>query len=172
MTDWEKIVARHSGIVWQTAYRLLGDHADASDCFQDTFVAALVVSRRQYVRNWAGLLRKLATCKALDRLRSRIRHAAHNSETPDWVAVASQNPGPAQQAAATELSERLRLALAALPDGQAEVFALRYVSDLKYREIARLLGLNTSAVGVLLHRARLGLQKLLLPDHVEKDVEV
>lgn len=27
MTDWQDIVSRHSGLVWRTAYRLLGDDA-------------------------------------------------------------------------------------------------------------------------------------------------
>lgn len=172
MTDWEGIVRRHSGLVWQTAYRLLGNEADAADCFQEAFLAALKLSRRQRVRNWAGLLQRLATRKALDVLRERARRSRVAGEPADWSAVAAAKPGPAQQTEAAELSARLRRALADLPPQQAEVFCLRFVGDLGYRQIGRLLGLNGSAVGVRLHRARQQLRKMLSSENVSSDVEV
>ena len=127
----------------------------------DEAVSALDVSRRQRVRNWAGLLQRLATMRALDRLRHRIRDAARQDDLSDWSAVASPNPGPVQQAQAAELSARLRRAIAQLPDQQAEVFCLRYLNDLDYRQIGRQLGIKTSTVGVSLHRARRRLRELL-----------
>lgn len=176
MTDWEEIVAKHSGGVWRIAYRILGNHADAADCYQNVFIAALDVSRREPVRSWAGLLRRLATCKALGLLRVRLRRAGNPGNPTDWSAVASANPGPPEHAVAAELSERLRVALAELPEAQAEVFCLRYLGEMKYRHIARQLGLKTSAVGVLLHRARSRLRRVLSPEDVAetgvKDVEV
>ena len=73
MTDWRNIVSRHGPAVWRTAYRLLGAHADAADCFQEAFLAALQMSRRQRVRSWPALLQTLTTRRALDELRRRIR---------------------------------------------------------------------------------------------------
>ena len=35
VTDWRQVVWQHGHIVWQMAYRLLGNHADAPDCFQN-----------------------------------------------------------------------------------------------------------------------------------------
>jgi len=161
MADWQTIVSRHSGPVWQTAYRLLGNREEASDCFQETFLTALELSRRQKVRNWPALLTRLCTCRAMDQLRKRLRGAGPASGLDDWSAVPCTNPGPVELAQAAELSARLRLALAKLPDQQAEVFCMRCLNDLSYRDIARQLGLTTSAVGVLLHRARSHLRELL-----------
>lgn len=172
MTNWAEIVHRHRGVVWQTAFRLLGNRDDAADCFQETFLAALELSRRQRVRNWPALLRRLCTCRALDELRRRLRLAARRDEPGDWSDVVGENPGPVQQAQAAELSERLREALADLPERQAEVFCLRFVSDLSYREIARALGLRASAVGALLHRARKQLREVLSDTVASEDVEV
>ncbi len=171
MTNWQEIVGRHSGLVWRTAYRLLGNEADAADCYQEAFVSALELSRRQRVGNWPGLLQQLATRRALDVLRDRSRERAE-PQAVDWAALPSGEPGPAQQAEAAELSERLRTALAGLTDGQAEVFCLRYVSQLSYREIAHLLGMKRSAVGVALHRARHRLAEILAPRAVSRVVEV
>ena len=72
-TDWPHVVRQHHLVVWQTAYRLLANHADASDCFQDTFLAAWQFSERDAVLNWPALLQRLATARALDLLRQKIR---------------------------------------------------------------------------------------------------
>ena len=172
MTTWSEIVGRHSGLVWQTAYRLLGNHADAADCTQDAFLAAVELSRRERVRNWPGLLQQLATRRALDQLRSRANRSRFTGGPPDWTTVVSPNPGPPQEAEAAELAASLRAALSELPDRQAEVFCMRFLSDLSYRKIARLLGLSTSAVGVLLHRARGRLREMLSPADAATEEEV
>lgn len=161
MTDWQKIVGRHSRTVWQTAYRLLGDREEAADCFQETFLAALELSRREKVRNFSALLKRLCTFRAMDRLRKRVRLAGRENTSADFSSIAGSNPGPVQQAQAAELSERLRMALADLPEKQAEVFCLRCVDQMSYREIAGQLGVKRSSVGVMLHRARSRLRELL-----------
>ncbi len=161
MTDWQSIVDHHGGSVWRTAYRLLGDREEAADRWQETFLAVLELSRRQRIRNWRAALTRICTCRAVDQLRRRLRNRSRHTELPDMASVVSPNPGPVAQAQAAELSERLRLALVSLPAQQAEVFCLRCMSEMSYRDIARQLGIKTSAVGVLLHRARLRLRNLL-----------
>ena len=107
MTDWERIVSRDGPAVWQTAYRLLGNRDEAADCYGQTFLAALELSRREKVRNYGGLLRCLCTCRAMDRLRQRARLSGREEGLADWSNVASANPGPVEEAQAAELSERL-----------------------------------------------------------------
>lgn len=50
MTDWSQIVAEHGTLVWRTARRLLTQEADAADCCQRTFLAAVELARREAVR--------------------------------------------------------------------------------------------------------------------------
>jgi RNA polymerase sigma-70 factor (ECF subfamily) len=64
-------------------------------------------------------------------------------------------------AVAAELSERLRRALARLPEGRAEAFCLHALSGWSYDEIGRQLGMSSSAVGVNVHRARVRLREIL-----------
>ncbi len=61
VTDWQSIVDKHGGLVWQTAYRLLGNEADAADCFQEAFVSALEYASRHRIQNYSALLVKLTT---------------------------------------------------------------------------------------------------------------
>lgn len=161
MTDWEGIVRQYGALVWQTAYRLLGDRADVADCFQETFVSALDVARRETVLNWAGLLRRLATARALDLLRKRMREGGRRDSTPDWEEFRSAAAGPGEHAQAAELGERLQAALGRLPQQQAEVFCLRHINGLSYEEISDQTGMTVDAVGVTLHRARGRLRELL-----------
>jgi len=157
--DWQIIVEKHGLAVWQTAYRLLGNRTDAADCFQETFICALEISQRQRIQNFSALLTRLATTRAIDQLRRRFRRSHCSTASADWAAVPSENPGPAQMAQQQELTARLRESLTQLPPQEAQVFCLRYLNDMSYRQIAKALGIKTNAAGVLLHRARAKLRK-------------
>jgi RNA polymerase sigma-70 factor, ECF subfamily len=159
--DWQAIITEHGPVVWQTAYRLLGNDEDAADCFQETFVSALEVCRRQRVRNFSALLARLATTRAIDQLRRRFRRSHSNASHDGRAAVQNENPCPSQQAQDQELVGRVRQLVSQLPPQEAQAFCLRYLNDLSYREIADELGINTSAAGVLLHRAKARLREAL-----------
>lgn len=163
MPDWETIVRRDGPVVWRTAYRLLNNRADADECFQETFLSALEVARREDVGNWRALLQRLAAARAVDRLRERCRRRSRE-ESADWNAFAGNEPQPAQNAQEAELAQRLRDALAQIPVQQAEVFSLHGLEGWSYQEIAEQLSLSINSVGVLLHRARKRLRELLATD--------
>jgi RNA polymerase sigma-70 factor, ECF subfamily len=161
VVDWPAIVEQHGPMVWRTVYRLVSNRQDAEDCYQETFVAAWMAARREPIRAWPGLLRRLATARALDRLRQRMRRGKGRAGGAELEAIAGGNNGPSQTAEAGELAQRLRMALSQLPRGQAEVFCLRFLEEMSYEEIGRATGLAAGHVGVLLHRARGKLKKLL-----------
>ena len=141
--------------------RLLLNEPDVSDCFQETFVSALEISRREKVANWGGLLQRIATLRALDQLRRRMRERSFHKTTLSQEVV-WQGADPVQEAEAIELSDRLRVALARLPAAQSQAFCLRHLSGLDYSDIAREMGLSVSAAGGLIHRARAALEESLL----------
>ena len=161
MTDWDDVLSRHGHVVWKTAWRMLGNHADALDCYQTVFLDALRVVERETVRDWPSLLRRLATARALDLLRGRYRQTNRSEPLVDPPSVVSPHSGPEQEAAEADLLERLRAELAELPGRQAEVFCLVVLEGMTYRQVADRLRLNTSAVGMLFSRARKRLGKRL-----------
>ena len=160
MEDWSKIVAEHGEAVWQAGFRLLGSEADAADCVQETFAAAVKLSRREPVRNWPALLYRLGNVQGLCILRQRLRRQKHLERT-DIPEVPDPAAGPAGRALTCEMAESLRAALARLPEQQGLCFSLRYLEDLSYEQIAQALGLSSSAVGVLIHRAKSKLKQLM-----------
>ena len=172
MIDWQIIIEKHGTIVWQTAYRLLGNHADASDCFQETFISAMKLSRRQSVRNFPALLTRLATTRAIDLLRARLRLESNNSGTDYSQETINNNPDPVKYVQNKELSIKLKKALVQLPLPEAQVFCMRYLNDMSYRRIAQELGIKTNAVGVLLYRAKDKLRKSLIVLQNQQENEV
>jgi RNA polymerase sigma-70 factor (ECF subfamily) len=165
MIDWQTISRQHGPLVWRTAYRLLASDADANDCFQETFLCALDLSKRQEIRNWPGLLQRLATSRALDLLRRRKRErsrASSSSDADGWEHVTAADPPPDRRAEDAELMSQLRAAVAKLPPQHAEVFCLRHLSGLTYEEIAEETGQSVDGVGVSLHRAKARLRELLV----------
>jgi RNA polymerase sigma factor (sigma-70 family) len=168
MTDWDAIVAKHGACVWTILWRLLADHSDVEDCFQETFISAWKVSRSQHVKRWPALLGRLATARAMDRLRNRYRHGGqrHAFQGEDSAGhrleeAASTDSGPVERAVATELVERLREALAQLPDRQANMFYLYVICGWSQRELSDEMQMTENAVGVTIHRARQRIREML-----------
>lgn len=160
MIPWSAIVQQHGPLVWQTVYRIVRREEDAADCFQNTFLAALELSRWQAVRHWPALLKRVATMQALNRLGQRLREARRLRPLGDAPGP-SRELLPEQAARAAELSEQLVLALTELEPRQAEVFTLACLDGWSYQEIAAELRLTVNHVGVLLNRARAALRDRL-----------
>lgn len=168
--DWQAIVQEHGPAVWQTAYRLLANHSDAADCFQETFLAAFEIACRQGVQNMPGLLMRLATTRAIDRLRQKNRWERRKTDLPDEE-PAGREADPLDHADTNELASQLREQLGRLPPQEARVFCLRYLNEMSYRQIARELNVAIGVVGVSLYRAKARL-RAALADAGTKEHEV
>ena len=157
MTDWNRIVRDHGPMVFGTAWRILGHVADTEDVVQEVFLHAHQYQQTRTVRHWPALLRRLAACRALDRLRQR-----RSTVSLDGFDVFATTDAPDELAVRNELAVRLRDALAHLPEREATVFCLRYFEDLSYDKIAEMLGIRRGAVAAALHKARTKLEVSLL----------
>ena len=125
--------------------------ADAEDCFQETFLAAL----RAYPRlgndeNLRGWLLTIAHRKAIDHHRANGRKAAPMADPPE---VPVEDPEP--------LDGEIWSAVGALPPKQRAAVALRYGSDLPHADIAAALGCSPEAARRSLHEGLKRLRKEL-----------
>jgi RNA polymerase sigma factor (sigma-70 family) len=172
--DWRPIWKEHGPTVWRTVYRVLGHHADALDCYQETFLAAWQFAQRNQVVDWAAFLTKVATRRAIDRLRQQIRSRQRFAPLGAVPEPATSAGCPVQHARESELMALVRQGLAQLPDKQAEVFWLSCIEGQSHQQISAEMEVAPGEVRVLLYRARAGLAKLLesrLLDESEKDHE-
>ena len=161
MADWKTTIEMYGPDVWRIVYRIVGNEADASDCFQEVFLAVVQSARKKPVRNMPGFLRLLAVQRSIDYLRSRRKHRLTTAESPNAKEVAGNLPSPDQPIQSDELVAAVRRALAELPPAEAEAFTLRAFQDLSYRQIAQTMRVKESYAGVLINRARAKLQELL-----------
>jgi RNA polymerase sigma-70 factor (ECF subfamily) len=156
--NWYVLVRTWGPMVYTAAWRVLGNAADAEDVVQDVFTEALRHWKSSKVRNWAGWLRRVAVCRAIDKLRQRRSYSTLDSVS---------EPIHSQTADAVlenrELREQLRESLQQLSEHEAAIFCLRYFEELSYDEIAKTLDMETAAVGMALHRARTKLAQLMEP---------
>ena len=137
------------------AYRLLGDHGEAEDVVQETFLrldGQAVLDRPDgEVTAW---LRRVCLNTACNRLRGRRRTTARLqraglAERADDEADAGATP--LLDVLRAEQQRAVRQALAALPERQRSVLLLRH-AGYSYAEIAATLDLAVGSVGVLLAR--------------------
>ena len=164
MVDWNQIVSKYGPLVFGTAWRILGNAADAEDVTQDVFLQAYQTAQNVVVRSWPAMLRRLASCRALDRLRVRKNIVnLHNLDMP------TLGGGPEENAVGNELAERLRLALLELPRQEAAAFCLRYFEDLSYDEIAKALNTTPAPRAMPSSRPALDLEHALLEPSEEKN---
>jgi RNA polymerase sigma-70 factor (ECF subfamily) len=75
--------------------------------------------------------------------------------------LAARGSSPSQQLVHKEMCERVRSALARLPEGDREVLVLRYMEELATAEVAAVLGITEAAVKMRHRRALDRLSRLL-----------
>jgi RNA polymerase sigma-70 factor, ECF subfamily len=137
------------------AYRLLGDHGEAEDVVQETFLrlgGQPVLDRPD--DEVAAWLRRVCLNTTYNRLRGQRRAAARleragRAERADEEA----DPGatPLLAVLRAEQQRAVRRALASLPERQRACLVLRH-AGYSYAEIAATLDLAVGSVGVLLAR--------------------
>lgn len=158
--DWQEIIREHGPTVWQAVWRVLGHEADARDCYQDVFLEAIRVSRREEVKNWGGLLRRIATSRAIDLLRARYRRTGRLEAVP-VEAIAGRLGEAEATAQAHELADQLRREVALLPRQQGMAFWMHCVEQTPYEQVGTVLKVEPSHARVLVHRARVRLKEAL-----------
>jgi RNA polymerase sigma-70 factor, ECF subfamily len=136
-SEWNGIVVEHGRMVIQTAMRVLGNAADAEDVAQEVFLEAIAGKPITHVRNWGAYLGRLSDFRALDRRRRYRQELPHTLES-----LATLDGLPFDGALRRELAEHLRSAIAALPEREGAVFALRYLDRLSIPRLPRFWGSN------------------------------
>ena len=149
----DDLYRHHVGEVYRYTYAVLGNHADAEDVTQTTFVNALrALERGESPENASAWLIAIAQ----NVVRQRWRQAASR---PAEVELVHDVPETTHEED-IEVDELVR-ALQRIPPAQREALVMRELEGRSYNEIAGLLGLTTSALETLLFRARRSLAEEL-----------
>ena len=151
----------HVTNVYQYVYFRVGNRPDAEDITQQVFLNAWR-SIRAYHRSdipFGHWLIRIAHNQAVSALRRRRPTTTLDYE-PAGPASEHVDTLVAQRAAADEV----RQALTGLDDTQQQAVTLRFVADLSYAEIGRVLGKSEGNMRVVVHRALQRLRRRLCPE--------
>lgn len=152
-SDLEQIFKNQCSRVFAAAFRVTGSAQDAEDVLQTIF---LRLARRGDALNLSpnpsSYLHRAAINASLDLLRTRARTASVPLDEMHELPSATVSPDRRQED--REVRRHLRRALLGLTPRSAEIFAMRFFEDMSNRDIASLLGMSQTAVGVAIHRAR------------------
>jgi RNA polymerase sigma factor (sigma-70 family) len=155
-------VRDHQDELFGVALRILGDRDAAHDATSRALLKAFRSWHRydqtRPVRHW---LLRIAANEAISLGRERTRDRQRNASADDAVDMPDRAPLPDEGAVAREERDRVRLAVAALPELYRVPVVLRYFSDLSIDEIATVTSRPASTVGVQLLRARAMLRETL-----------
>ena len=156
---FDLIVARHQKSVYQICFRFAGNHADASDLSQETFLRAWRglrgFKRQAALGTW---LHRIAVNASLNRVSSRPP-AAENVD--DLRLPDDRTETPADGVIRGQQTASVRRAIAALPNRQRATVILRVYHELPHHEIAAILGSSVGSVKANFFHALRNLRRLL-----------
>jgi len=161
-----RVIGATGGLVTSIALAIVRDVDMSQDIAQDVFLSAWRDLRK--LRNSASFLpwlRQMTRNRAHHVLRGRVRTRrwmVQPSDDQHVEAVVDGRAGVTERVLAKEDRERLREALAVLPDETREVLALYYREGQSVAQVAALLDLSENAVKKRLARARDTLRDALL----------
>lgn len=164
---FEVFVRRYQDMVFATAIRLLGRHADAEDVAQTVFLRAFErfdqVGASPAAPGWLKTVATNLSLNHLSRHRARWRlfseiDSGQADETVGFEATLSAPPAP-DSASEAERNAALERALQHLPDHQRVPLVLFHYDEKSYQEIAALLGVSLGKVKTDIHRGREALKR-------------
>jgi len=169
---FHELIRPYERMVHLTVLSIVKNETDAEDAAQEAVINAYRhLDSFRAESKFSTWLTTIAIYEGRKRLRKAksaaedsLEEAAEEKEgdyTPapltDWREI------PLEALERRELREALRRAVASLPEIYKQVFTLRDLENLNTEETAEALGLTAGVVKVRLHRARILLQKQLVP---------
>ena len=152
------LVERHSRSVFRLAFRMTGNEQDAEDVVQESFLRAYrQLGRFESRANFGTWLYRIVANCSVDLMRVRqARRAQGRVESMDELDVIplhAEGPSPERLAHSAEIGARVAAAMSALSPLERAAFTLRHHEGRSIDEIARTLGLGTSATKHSVFRA-------------------
>lgn len=155
--DFSEIYKRYARDVYVFSLYLSGNSAIAEDLTAETFVRALCGRSDLHVDTLKAYLFAIARNLHRD-LVERQRRLIPINDVPEGADPA---PSPDRAAQDREMFSAVLKAIRELPEMQREALVLSMDEDLRYDQIAAILGCSVTAVKVRIHRARLQLKSAL-----------
>jgi RNA polymerase sigma-70 factor (ECF subfamily) len=152
LADFERLVRENQRVVYQIAYSVLGNAADAQDVTQDVFVRAHArLGSLRDPAQFRGWVCRIARHTALNRIRSDARTRRRED---DAAQTAARSVDVETVAEGNAFETAVRAEIDRLPQKLRAVLLLCAIEGLEPAEVAKLLGIPPGTVRSRLHLAR------------------
>lgn len=167
---WSQLVAEQQNYVYSIAFNLMRRPEDAADLTQEAFLRLCQsIGTYRGETRFTTWLYRLVVNLGLDLLRRRGRSKeAYLDDAVVDVPDVDPLVDPALIVDRQETSARVRAALGELPTAYRLALTLYYFQELRYEEIASVLGLPLNTVKAHIRRGRLALARSLGAPEVQR----
>jgi len=140
LNDFEALVNRYQGIVFRFLYHFMGNHNDAEDFTQETFIH---LYRKLSLYNPAQSFKTWLITMARNLAVSHYRKRSPTPIDPEIIAdvVKDVVSGPEVEALIKESTREVQSALHRLSDEMREVLVMRYMLDFSIQKVAEALNI-------------------------------
>jgi RNA polymerase sigma-70 factor (ECF subfamily) len=160
LTAFEEVYRVHASRLYNLAWRMLGNAADAEDALQEAFLQAFrKIGSFKADAALGTWLYRLAMNLCLDRLRSRTTRDGRHTESLDGHPAPHRVAVAPREMTATRLE--LERAIGRLPEGARAAFVLHDVEGFDHREVGAILGVSEGTSKSQVHKARMKLREWL-----------
>jgi RNA polymerase sigma-70 factor (ECF subfamily) len=169
LNSFNRLVLEYQDLVYNQAYRVLGEPQAADDATQEAFISAYQHLRSYRGGSFRAWLLRIVTNACYDELRRRKRRpttpleplddAGEEIESPSWMVDPEESPE--ESAERSELSEAIQNCINGLPPEFRSVVALVDVQGMDYAEASEAMGTPLGTVKSRLARARARLRECL-----------
>ena len=176
---FERLMEPLEQLVWRVCWHYTGNREAAEDCGQEAMIRIWrnLANYRGECALESWVYRIAANC-CMDWLRKKKRDQSVSMEpmVEQGFDPADDSPGTEEQVVAKDERQRLREAIALLPDDQREALILTQLEKVSYEEAAQAFGVSEGTVKSRVNRAKARLKEILSaerelspPGNVKKD---
>lgn len=165
---FELIIEKYEKMIYNLAYRMFNNEADAEDITQEVFLKIYrnieKCEGKQSIKTWAYTI-TYNTC--IDEIRKRkgknnisLDNNIEGDDNSYNFEIASNEPTPENTLISKEYFKEIENAVNKLSEVNKTLIYLRDIKGLSYNEISEIMSINIGTVKSKLNRARLALKKM------------
>lgn len=170
LTAFNRLVLAYQELVYNQAYRIMGEQAAAEDATQEAMIKAYKNIRSFRGGSFRAWLLTIVTNSCYDEIRRRKRRPTvplepinqddEEIESPVWLTDPGESPEDAAER--SDLRDALHHCFSSLPEEFRLVVLLVDVQGMDYTETAKVIGRPVGTVKSRLARARVRMQDCLM----------
>ncbi len=166
--SFNQLVLSYQSMVYNFAYRILGDRHAAADATQDAFISAFKAIGKFRGGSFKAWLLRIVTNACYDQLRRKQRQPSTSLDAllvldpAPTQSLTDSRESPEEYTVRQDLSRAIQVGIGTLPPEQRITLVLADVQGFSYQEIAGVTGVSLGTVKSRLSRARGKMRDFLL----------